>query len=197
MPKRTTKKTQSTSQFNQKASYALTTVATLALAIVVSAFSFPTDRNTTVASSELDLTAVRQLCSGVQSATSAYGDCQETADKLAAMRVPPQYAYLNPPYKQFTNCREAVDYIFNDRVDYPRAVKVVFRESTNNPNARRPGSQYAGCAQLSATLQRLFLKGPWNDPYFNVLALRDAVDNPAWGWCHWDLVNYCKPGGEF
>lgn len=185
------------SQYNQKASYALTTVATIALAIVVSAFSFQTPNNTTKAVSELDLVTVRQVCASAAPGSSAYGDCKDLADTLAAQRVPVQYANLNPGYKPFTNCREAVDYIFNDRVDYMRAVRVVYRESTNNPNSRRPGSQYAGCAQLSSTLQRLFLKGPWNDPYFNVLALRDAVDNPAWGWCHWDLVNYCKAGGEF
>lgn len=184
-------------QFTQKQSYALTTVATLAIVILASAFSFPVPKNTSQASKELDLTAMRQLCSGITEATTAYGNCLDAADALAAKRTPPQYANLSPAYKPLGNCREAVDYIFNDRVDYPRAVKVVFRESTNNPNARRPGSQYAGCAQLSSTLQRIFLKGPWNDPYFNVLALRDAVDSPAWGWCHWDLVNYCKPGGEF
>lgn len=177
--------------------FALTTAASLALAFVVSAISFPTPRNSIAASGPLDVTSVRQVCTQASAATSAYGDCRDAADKIAALQTPDPIAYLQPPYKQFSNCREAVDYIFQDRVDYPRAVKVVFRESTNNPNARRPGSQYAGCAQLSNTLQRLFLKGAWNDPYFNVLALRDAVDHPRWGWCHWDLVNYCGPGGEF
>lgn len=176
---------------------ALTTVASLALAFVVSAISLPLPNNTAAGSGPLDPTNVRQVCSQISPATAAYDDCRDAADRIAAQQIAAVYANFQPPYKQLTNCREAVDYIFQDRVDYPRAVKVVFRESTNNPNARRPGSQYAGCAQLSNTLQRLFLKGPWNDPYFNVLALREAVDNPAWGWCHWDLVNYCNPGGEF
>lgn len=182
---------------NQKKSHALMTVATLSVALVLSAFSLPTPKNSSAAASELDLETMRQVCAQAAPASSAYGDCQDSADRIAALRVPSPIAYLNPPYQTFSNCREAVDYIFQDRIDYPRAVKVVFRESTNNPNARRPGSQYAGCAQLSSTLQRLFLKGPWNDPYYNVLALRDAVDHPRWGWCHWDLVNYCGKGGEF
>jgi hypothetical protein len=186
-----------TSQLHQKKSHAFMTVVALSATLVVSAFSIPLPQHTTTASSELDLDTVRQVCSQAAPATSAYGDCQESADRMAALRVSDTIAYLNPPYQAFSNCREAVDYIFQDRVDYPRAVKVVFRESTNNPSARRSGSQYAGCAQLSASLQRLFLKGPWNDPYYNVLALRDAVDHPRWGWCHWDLVNYCGRGGEF
>lgn len=182
---------------NQKRSHALMTVATLSVALVISAFSLPTPKNSTTAASELDLETMRQVCTRIAPASSAYNDCKDSADRIAALRAPSPTAYLNPPYQSFSNCRQAVDYIFQDRIDYPRAVKVVFRESTNNPNARRPGSQYAGCAQISSTLQRLFLKGPWNDPYYNVLALRDAVDHPQWGWCHWDLVNYCGKGGEF
>lgn len=100
-------------------------------------------------------------------------------------------------YRPFNNCAEAVDHIFGGRWDHSRAHMVTHRESRNDPNARRPGSQFAGCAQLSAKIQADFLKGPWNDPYYNVLAMRDAVDHSAWGWCHWDIINYCAPGGQF
>lgn len=185
---------------NQNFSTALFAAATTAFvsALAISALLVPSNRNQAIATGELDLNTARAVCGQAEAATAGYGSCQAMADAIAAARAPREIkSTLNPPYKQLKDCGEAVEYIFQDRVDYPRAVKVVFRESTNNPNARRPGSQFAGCAQLSATLQRLFLQGPWNDPYYNVLALRDAVDNRAWGWCHWDLVNYCNAGGEF
>lgn len=164
----------------------------------MSVFFVPGQSHRAAASSLLDLDSALQVCSEAAPATAIYNDCRIMVETIAANRTPPPPpSQFNPPYKQLANCKDAVDYIFQDRVDYPRAIKVVYRESTYNPNARRPGSQYAGCAQLSNTLQRVFLKGPWNDPFFNVLALRDAVDSPSWGWCHWDLVNYCLPGGEF
>lgn len=167
-------------------------------AIAISALLVPVPVRTALAIDQLDLNTARQVCATTSTATTSYGTCQQMADTIAAQRAPREIkSTLNPPYKLVKDCGEAVEYIFQDRVDYPRAIKVVFRESTNNPNARRPGSQFAGCAQLSSTLQRLFLQGPWNDPFYNVLALRDAVDNKAWGWCHWDIVNYCNPGGEF
>ena len=100
-------------------------------------------------------------------------------------------------YRSFSNCADAVDYIFGGRWDHGRARMVTHRESRDVPTARRPGSQYAGCAQLSAGIRASFLKGPWEDPYYNVLAMRDAVDHPEWGWCHWDSYNYCAPGGQF
>lgn len=190
-----------TIRLKQNLSTALFAVATASFvsAFAISALLFPSRQaRTAEAQAEIDLTVAQVICGQAAPVTSAYGSCQAMTDAIAATRAPRDLpSSLNPSYRQLANCGEAVDYIFQDRVDYLRAVKVVYRESTNNPNARRPGSQYAGCAQLSNTLQRLFLQGPWNDPYYNVLALRDAVDNPAWGWCHWDLVNYCKPGGEF
>jgi len=71
----------------------------------------------------------------------------------------------------------------------------VRRESNYQPTAvSRTGAK--GCAQLTGGILA-FLEGPWNDPYWNVLAMRNAVDDPKWGWCHWDIVNYCKAGGEF
>ncbi len=190
-----------TTRLKQNLSTALFAVATASFvsAFAISALLFPASSvRTAEAQSELDLASAQMICAQATPSTPAYGTCKDMTDAIATARAPRDLrSDLNPPYKQLNDCREAVDYIFNDRVDYTRAIRVVYRESTYNPNARRPGSQYAGCAQLSSTLQRLFLKGPWNDPYYNVLALRDAVDNPAWGWCHWDIVNYCKPGGEF
>ena len=175
----------------------LVTVAALSCitALVASVFFVPSPKRTAQANSELDLDSAVQVC---VEADAGYGDCHTMVETIAALRTPPPPENkLNPPYRALTDCKQAVDYIFQDRVDYSRALKVVYRESTYNPLARRAGSQYAGCAQLSYTLQKTFLKGPWQDPFYNVLALRDAVDSPSWGWCHWDLVNYCLPGGEF
>lgn len=178
----------------------LTAVAafTCITALAASVFFVPTPKQQARASAELDLASAAQVCTSASSLATNYGDCHTMVETIAALRTPPAIENkLNPPYKVLTDCKDAVNYIFQDRVDYDRALTVVYRESTYNPLARRPGSQYAGCAQLSYTLQRTFLKGSWQDPYYNVLALRDAVDSPAWGWCHWDLVNYCLPGGEF
>ncbi len=171
---------------------ALITAALMPLAFLVGAllFSKPTQAASGTPD-ELDIDVAHSVCL----IESPAATCEAMVARIAASR--PVVASFIPPYKKLTNCREAVDYIFGDRLDYQRAVRVVYRESTNNPNARRPGSQYAGCAQLSATLQATFLQGAWNDPFFNVLALRDAVDSPRWGWCHWDLVNYCLASGEF
>ena len=107
-----------------------------------------------------------------------------------------QIAEQADSYKKFSDCKQAVDYLFSDRSDYQRALHVVHRESRFVPTAiSRTGA--LGCAQLTGGLKRTFLKGPWNDPYWNVLALRSAVDDPNWGWCHWDVINYCRRGGEF
>jgi len=100
-------------------------------------------------------------------------------------------------YRSFTNCADAVDYIFGGRWDHGRASYVTWRKSRNVPTAQRPGSQFIGCAQLSAGIRATFLKGSAYDPYYNVLALRDAADHPDWGWCHWDSVNYCAAGGAW
>ncbi len=184
----------------QGPSNTLTAVAaiTCIVALAASVFFVPSPKRQAQASSELDLTTAAQICASTSSVATNYGDCHVMVETISALRTPPvPVSKFSPSYKSLSDCKEAVNYIFQDRVDYPRALKVVYRESTYNPLARRPGSQYAGCAQLSYTLQKTFLKGPWQDPFFNVLALRDAVDSPAWGWCHWDLVNYCLPGGEF
>ncbi len=102
-----------------------------------------------------------------------------------------------PPYVGFVDCKQAVDYLFEGRWDYERAVHVVYRESRYDPTAVSR-TNALGCAQLTGKLkQPPFLTGPWNDPFWNVLALRRAVDAPGWGWCHWDVVNYCLPGGEW
>ncbi len=168
-------------------------VAVISSALAVSALFIPQTYQQASATTELDLETAHTLCLQANSAS----ECDALVQRIAATKPKPIAGDPMRPYKPFSNCRDAVDYIFNDRTDYARAIEVVYRESTNNPNARRPGSQYAGCAQLSTTLQATFLRGPWNDAYYNVLALRDAVDNPRWGWCHWDLVNYCGAGGEF
>lgn len=102
-----------------------------------------------------------------------------------------------PGYRHFDNCQQAVDHIFGGRWDHGRASYVTWRESRNVPTAQRPGSQFIGCAQLSAQIRATFLKGSAYDPYYNVLALRDAADHPDWGWCHWDIVNYCAAGGAW
>ena len=173
---------------------ALITVAATSSALAISALFIPQPKSQLQAQNDLDITSSHLVCNYI----SQPSQCDHLAIALGNRRQ----ALLSPgdpirPYKPLANCREAVDYIFTDRVDYDRAIRVVYRESTNNPIARRPGSQYVGCAQLSTTLQATFLRGTWNDPYYNVLALRDAVDSPRWGWCHWDLVNYCDAGGEF
>jgi len=204
---RTPQKTKSTKNSSQTAlkswylrglsedtSNAFIVVATISFSLALSALFIPRPSTPARAQTEIDLETTHQVCL----ASPTYGSCETLIKHPVAQRaslLPP--GDLARPYQAFANCREAVDYLFTDRVDYARAIEVVYRESTNNPQARRPGSQYAGCSQLSTTLQATFLRGPWNDPYYNVLALRDAVDNPRWGWCHWDLVNYCDAGGEF
>lgn len=100
-------------------------------------------------------------------------------------------------YHHYSNCLDAVDQIFAGRPDHSRARYVVWRESRGVPTAQRPRSQFIGCAQLSAAIRGTFLKGSAYDAYYNVLALRDAVDHPRWGWCHWDIVNYCARGGAW
>lgn len=172
---------------------ALIAAVVITSALAMSALFIPSQYRPAQAASELDLESTNLLC--LQTNSSAA--CDTLVQKLASKNRPAPAGDPIKPYKPLANCRDAVDYLFNDRTDYARAIEVVYRESTNNPNARRPGSQYAGCAQLSSTLQATFLRGPWNDPYYNVLAMRDAVDDPRWGWCHWDLVNYCGAGGEF
>jgi len=72
---------------------------------------------------------------------------------------------------------------------------VVHRESTDSPNASN--GTHMGCAEESAGMRQAHLHGPWNDAFWNVLAMRDVVDDSSYGWCHWDIVNYCLPGGEF
>ena len=172
---------------------ALIAAVVITSALAMSALFIPSQYRPARAASELDLESTHLLCLQTNSSTT----CDTLVQKLASKNRPLPAGDPIKPYKPLNNCREAVDYLFNDRTDYARAIEVVYRESTNNPNARRPGSQYAGCAQLSSTLQATFLRGAWNDPYYNVLAMRDAVDDPRWGWCHWDLVNYCGKGGEF
>ncbi|MCC7543664.1 hypothetical protein IT415_03050 [bacterium] len=172
---------------------ALIAAAVISTALVVSALFIPHSSTNAQSTNELNLESAHALC--MQANTAA--ECDTLVQAITKQK--PNQLPGDPvrPYKTFSSCRDAVDYLFSDRTDHQRAIGVVYRESTNNPNARRPGSQYAGCAQLSSTLQATFLRGPWNDAYYNVLAMRDAVDDPRWGWCHWDLVNYCEYGGEF
>lgn len=186
------KKLQNTQNPNYRA---LTAIASITLTLAIGAL-FKMQPKTVLANDQVDLKSARTICRQAIPTNQVYSDCDEMILRLA-MANKTRNTTLSPSYKAFTNCGEAVDYIFDGRWDQARAKEVVFRESTNNPLARRTGSQYVGCAQISSTIQRLFLQGPWEDPYFNVLALRDAVDNPHWGWCHWDLVNYCRYGGEF
>lgn len=174
---------------------ALTAIASITLTLAIGAL-FTLKPQTVQATDAIHLNTARVICRQGLPTSQLYSNCDEMVLRLA-LRNQIRNLVLSPAYKSFANCAEAVDYIFDGRWDQSRAKQVVFRESTNNPLARRAGSQYVGCAQISATIQRLFLQGPWEDPYFNVLALRDAVDNPHWGWCHWDLVNYCRYGGEF
>jgi hypothetical protein len=98
---------------------------------------------------------------------------------------------------KFDNCKDAVNYLFYGRKDRLRALKVAHQESTFIPTrVSRTGA--LGCTQLLGKLQHPpFLTGPWDDPFWNVLAMRRAVDDPDWGWCHWDIVNYCLPGGDW
>ena len=115
----------------------------------------------------------------------------------AAVAVVSQQAVrISSGYQMFNDCREAVDHLFAGRWDHQRALRIVQRESGFQPGAvSRTGAR--GCAQLTSGIRNAFLEGPWDDPYWNVLAMRSAIDHPDWGWCHWDIRNYCLPGGEF
>ncbi len=97
------------------------------------------------------------------------------------------------PYRHFGSCLGAVNYLFGGRWDHQRAVMVVGRESHFYPDAAN--GSHLGCAQESDGMRSTYLKGPWNDPYWNVRAMLAVVQNG--GWCNWDLYNYCGPGGEF
>jgi len=132
----------------------------------------------------------RSTCESID-AQSGSGACREMATQAMIRKV--------KGYQNFgTDCRAAVDYLFEGRWDYQRALMVVNRESRFVSFVVDYASgSHKGCAQLSAGLQRRFLQGPWQDPYYNVKALRDAVDAPDYGWCHWDIVNYCARGGQF
>lgn len=101
-----------------------------------------------------------------------------------------------PHYQHFDDCHAAVDYVFAGRWDKERAHRVVQRESTNDPSAVSPTGA-RGCTQITSGIRQHFLDGPWDDPYWNVLAMRRIVDHQDWGWCHWDIVNFCLKGGEF
>jgi|GEM_PF-4174016 len=133
---------------------------------------------------------VNQLCDQIDAAQGA-GTCAKLATATIANQKP---GLVEKPYRAFTTCTQAVDYLFEGRWDQSRAIRVVKRESGNQPGARRPGSQYAGCTQISAGMRKNLL-GPWNDPYYNVLVMYQKASNG--GWCHWDIVNYCRAGGEW
>ena len=96
-------------------------------------------------------------------------------------------------YRHFNSCLGAVEYLFRGRWDYQRALMVVKRESHFRPSASN--GSHLGCAEESTGMRTAYLKGPWNDPYWNVRAMLTVVSRG--GWCNWDLVNYCNPGGEF
>lgn len=120
------------------------------------------------------------------------GSCKAIVFNLVANRKP---GAPDKPYQYFATCDAAVRYLFEGRRDLSRALKVTKRESTNRPNAKN--GTHLGCGQLSQNL-RNGLKGPWDDAYYNVLRIRETTGGDlGGGWCHWDLVNYCKAGGEF
>lgn len=122
------------------------------------------------------------------------GACHLVASQVVAQAMARQAAESG--YQHFDDCRQAVDVLFAGRWDYQRALYVIHRESRYVPTAVSPTGAL-GCGQLTSGIRNAFLQGPWDDPYWNVLAVRTAVDDPAWGWCHWDVVNYCHAGGEF
>lgn len=118
-----------------------------------------------------------------------YISAVSNSEVTAAQEEPVQELYV-----AFPSCREAVDYWFAGRDDLERAHLVVYRESRYVPWViSRTGAR--GCAQMVSHMRNEFLEGPWDDPYWNIKAMREAVD--SWGWCHWDIVNYCKKGGQF
>ena len=121
---------------------------------------------------------------------------QPAVSQQPAVRIEVPMVTEGEGYVSFPSCREAVDYFFSGRMDYERALMVVNRESRFVPDAVSPTGA-RGCAQMTSGMRNTFLQGPWDDPYWNVRAMRDAVDHPDWGWCHWDVVNYCARGGEF
>jgi hypothetical protein len=123
------------------------------------------------------------------------GDCHDAAVKAVA-NAQTAAMYAEFEVQQFGDCHSAVDYFFAGRWDLARAHRIVQRESGNFPGAvSRAGAR--GCAQLMPAMRNAFLEGPWDDPYWNVKAMFMAVNDPNWGWCHWDIVNFCKRGGEF
>jgi hypothetical protein len=111
--------------------------------------------------------------------------------RIKKLTRPVDNRYL--PYQHFNSCLDAVKYLFQGRSDLERAKYVVKRESTYSPNAAN--GSHLGCAQESDRMRATHLKGPWNDAYWNVLVLLEVVEDG--GWCNWDIVNYCAPGGEF
>ena len=138
----------------------------------------------------LTVEQARSTCEQID-AQSGPGTCRQTAIEAVNRKTK---GYVNFG----SDCRAAVDYLFEGRWDHQRALMVVNRESRFVSFVVDYASgSHKGCAQLSPGLQRRFLQGPWNDPYWNVRALRDAVDAPDYGWCHWDIINYCARGGQF
>jgi soluble lytic murein transglycosylase-like protein len=129
----------------------------------------------------------------ISSVPAVIGEQAATATERA-VRLDPPIPYDG--YRLFDDCRQAVDYLFAGRPDYERAHMVVHRESRYVPTAVSPTGA-RGCTQITSGIRNAFLQGAWDDPYWNVLAMRDAVDHPEWGWCHWDVVNYCRAGGDF
>lgn len=123
------------------------------------------------------------------------GTCEQfiqflNAIKLKAATKP---GAVDKPYKYFSDCYQAVDYVFGGRADLAWARDTVHDESRGVPSARN--GSYLGCGQLSPGLRAAQLKGPWNDAYYGVLAIRTIVDIPSkhslGNKCHWQQPNYC------
>lgn len=134
------------------------------------------------------------LCSIARGAVRASTQKLVKLDKKIRAFLPKMVVdNIDLPYRKFTSCLSAVNYLFRGRWDLPRARMVVRRESSYDPNA--DNGTHFGCAQESSAMMSAHLKGPWNDAYYNVwVLLWEAEHN---GWCNWDIVNYCAPGGEF
>lgn len=117
----------------------------------------------------------------------------ELASKIKQLLPAPVTENIDLPYRHFTSCLDAVNYLFQGRPDLVRARMVVKRESKYEPKA--DNGTHFGCAQESSRMMSAHLRGSWNDAYYNVwVLLWEAEHN---GWCNWDIVNYCAPGGEF
>ena len=148
----------------------------------------------TLHGTSLGVDQANTTCSKIDAEKGA-GTCQKLIQFLNAVQLNATVkpGAVDKPYRQLDDCYQAVDYLFAGRADLEWARDTVYDESRGTPSARN--GKYWGCAQLSPTLRAAQLKGPWNDAYYAILAMRQIVDTPTkhrlGGKCHWQQPSYC------